>query len=972
MKRVSHFVLVIVLLSCFESYSQNNRITIGCKQYFLSGSNVAWSNADNGFGNGVEDHFGWDFATRPWGGGTSGYSATWWDNHFAMMQAQGANCARVWVHADGRADPEYDGSGNITGSDPVFNAAMDDMLNKAKNHNILVILCLWDAVVLNSGPHGKSVMTSQTTNYINNVLTPMANRYKNQCNLLAYDIINEPEAMYENSQATKAELQIFAAKCAEAIHAVDPNIKVTVGSKCLRYNSTFSTTNSVGNWWTDAQLQAAYPAGNTARTKLDFYSPHFYYWMNDPGNGWDFAPYKRDALLGGALGYALDKPAIVGETAYNPTSPGVVTWTRTQMFTEAYNKNFAGILFWASSAASGHGDSWGNFSSELKAFRDAHIPEVDFACGGGGCCTQPNMGTNKTTCGGGITFPYLLNSNTGSTTNKTYTWKLNNVVIGGATSSTYNAPTAGTYVVIVDSGLVQHCILTDTIVLSNTLATPNLGPNFNLCTPAFKDLDGNDYGSTPVTFTWQKNTVTISGETNRYLLNVRTAGTYTVIVSAAGCSSVNASVTATASAGLPVPTDGCRTGTGVVNMSVAGSSTYKWYDAQSNGSLLTTGFTYSPALPCCTTITYWVEDAASVAGQVGPTSQIGGGFGRNPVTDDYRFRVNFNTGAQAVTINSVKVWAWFNATGTTYYVNIRILDQAGTVMNTVSVPVTSASTGWNPKVLPIGITVPAGVTSWKMDARGTTSSPYCDLYYVSSGASYSYNSTPTSGMLTITGHDATWDPNGYSYFYDWQISTGTGCGRTPVVGTTNGCSVPAPVSLLNFSASIKDRTTELTWATVSENNNSYFEIERSTDKINFKSIGRVNGSGKSLSLIDYSFEDLHPLKETSYYRLKQVDIDGSSSYSEIISVQRRSNIGLNVYPHPIRKGEVSQFDFTISDDEEIELVITDVLGNKIFSKNIFAKKGLNHFEYNNELSSGLYILSLHTQNETLIQKIIVN
>ncbi len=971
LQKISQFILVLILLSCFESKAQSNRITVGCKQYFLSGSNVAWSNSDNGYGNGVEDHFGWDFATRPWGGGTSGYSATWWDAHFTQLQTQGANCVRIWVHADGRADPEYDGSGNITGSDPFFNAAMDDMLNKAKNHNILVILCLWDAVVLSGGPHGKSVLTTQTANYINNVLVPMATRYKNQCNLLAYDIINEPEAMKENSQATQAELQIFVAKCAEAIHNVDPNIKVTVGSKCLRYNSTFVTANSVGNWWSDAALQAAYPAGNTLKTKLDFYSPHFYYWMNDPGNGWDFAPYKRDALLGGASGYAMDKPTIVGETAYNPSSPGVATWSRQQMMDLAYANNFAGILFWASSPASGHGDLWANFSSELKVFRDAHIPQVDFVCGSGSCCTQPNMGANKTSCGGGITFPYLLNSNAGSTTNKTYTWKLNNSIISGATSSTYNAPSAGTYVVIVDSGLVQHCILTDTIVLSNTLAIPNLGPNFNLCNPAFKDLDGNDYGSTPVTYAWQKNSVPITGETSRYLLNVRTNGTYSVVVSSVGCSDVTASVAATATAGLPVPMDGCRSGSGVVNLSVTGTSTYQWYANQFGGTSLATGLTYSPTLPANTTITYWVQDASSVAGQVGPTSQIAGGFGRTAQTDDYRFRVNFNTGSQPVTINSVKAWVWINTAGTTYYVNIRILDQTGTVMNTVDVPVSSSSTGWNAKVLPMGITVPANAISWKMDARGTTSTPYCDLYYAPSGASYSYNSTPTSGMLTITGQDATWDPSGYSFFYDWQISTGTVCGRVPVIATTSGCSIAAPVTLLNFFATAKRKGIYLSWSTVSEKDNAYFDVERSDDKMDFKTIGKVKGNGNSFSLIDYSFEDPNPVNGTAYYRLRQVDVNGNYSYSSLLPVQYMGNVSLNIFPNPIRKEGSSTIEFMLSENEEVQLYIMDVFGNKVYSSFQTGKVGLNSIVYNNELASGVYFISLSTQSECSIQKIIV-
>jgi hypothetical protein len=943
-------IIGLIVLCCFKTWSQNSKITVGCKQYFLNGPNVAWNN------------YGWDFGDNAAGyGGGNGYSSSWWEAHFTQLQNYGANSARVWIHCKAEHNPLFDGTGNCTGLNNNFFNNIDDMLNRAKNHNIMIILCLFDFHLVSIGGREQLVRdVNKTNSYINNALIPMVQRYANQCNLIGYEIFNEPEWVMQGvpgagnfgGSITIAEMQRFVAKCAEAVHNNSTKL-VTVGSASLRYNSDVAPATA--NYWKNSALQSTY---SSAAAYLDFYQIHYYDWMLNSGNNW--APYNRPASYWG-----LDKPVLIGE------SGNTGHYNYQQQFDLGYSNGFAGTMIWASSASTGGAASWSEFNNQMKAFRDAHIAEVDFSCTSGGCCTKPNMGTDKTTCGG-ITFPYLLNSNAGSTTNKTYTWKLNNVVIGGAASPAYNASSAGTYIVIVDSGLVQHCISSDTIVLSNVLATPSLGPNVNLCNPAYKDLDGNDYGSTPVTYAWQKNNVTISGETNRYLMNIRTADTYSVIVSSSGCSDVTASVTITTTTGLPVPTDGCRSGAGVVNLSVSGPSTYHWYgSATGTGSYIITGLTYSPSLPASTTTTYWVEDASSVVGQVGPVSQLGGGYGRNPVTDDYRFRTNFNTGSQAVTINSVKVWAWFNNAGTTYYVNIRILDQNSAVISTVDVPVTSTSTGWNSKVLPIGISVPANVTNWKMDARGTTSSPYCDLYYAPNGASYPYNSAPTPGMLTISGQDATWDPNGYSYFYDWQISTGTACGRVPVIATTMGCSAPAPVSLIDFNVYAHNGKTMLIWSTASEQNNAWFEIERSTDQRNYVTIGKVKGIGNSISVVDYSYEDKESIYGISYYRLRQVDYDGAYTYSSVKSVQPEKKNSLRLYPNPILTDGVANLEFILMNEEDILLSITDVFGNVLFSSSFRGKEGLNSVEYGHTLSSGIYFLTLYSSQEKIIQKIIV-
>ncbi len=92
---------------------------------------------------------------------------------------------------------------------------------------------------------------------------------------------------------------------------------------------------------------------------------------------------------------------------------------------------------------------------------------------------------------------------------------------------------------------------------------------------------------------------------------------------------------------------------------------------------------------------------------------------------------------------------------------------------------------------------------------------------------------------------------------------------------------------------------DLHWQTASEVNNDYFTVERSTNGEEFEPILKQNGAGNSSSIINYYDTDNHPLNGVSYYRLKQTDFDGKVSYSGIVSVNRKDNAVVNVYPNPV-------------------------------------------------------------------------
>jgi hypothetical protein len=95
---------------------------------------------------------------------------------------------------------------------------------------------------------------------------------------------------------------------------------------------------------------------------------------------------------------------------------------------------------------------------------------------------------------------------------------------------------------------------------------------------------------------------------------------------------------------------------------------------------------------------------------------------------------------------------------------------------------------------------------------------------------------------------------------------------------------PLPIELLEFSATPNVNQVNLTWTTASEINNERFEVERSSNAQNFTKVATVAGAGNSNMLLSYSTIDANPLHGVSYYRLKQIDYNGSFEYSEIVPV----------------------------------------------------------------------------------------
>lgn len=121
-----------------------------------------------------------------------------------------------------------------------------------------------------------------------------------------------------------------------------------------------------------------------------------------------------------------------------------------------------------------------------------------------------------------------------------------------------------------------------------------------------------------------------------------------------------------------------------------------------------------------------------------------------------------------------------------------------------------------------------------------------------------------------------------------EAAGGNGARGMVFIGFGNSRILPVEYVSLEAEFSVEERQTELTWTTSMERENSHFEVQRSTDGLkSWEVIGNVDGMGWSDAPVDYRFEDVNPsiAGGTIYYRLNQVDFDGTSSLSKVLSVK---------------------------------------------------------------------------------------
>ncbi|MCD0483566.1 cellulase family glycosylhydrolase [Streptacidiphilus sp. ASG 303] len=354
-----------------------NRIWFNGRNIYLNGVNAPWGSTST---------FGTDLGCN--------YDANRFETMFSDLQTYGVNAVRFWVHVDGRCSPTFTSDNTVSGASSTFYSNLDDLLNRAKNHNVAVLLTLWAPELTFNGSAWTQIRpvrdpfindASKTQTYIDNVLVPMARRYDSNPALLGYEVINEPEFAVSSSDVWGSSyptdrnliqlsaMQRFVAQQVVALHRNTTKYVNATGSASYKWNAAHGDV-TVGNWWSDDALKAQVPDADKPYAYSDFYQVHWYDW--EKGNGYDFSPWEN---RGPSFYNDDDKPVIIGEMPAKDDT----YFTEDYKINESWNEGYLGSFAWSYSGIDGYG-SWNDVKDRLKAFHDAHAADIDLNLSGGG------------------------------------------------------------------------------------------------------------------------------------------------------------------------------------------------------------------------------------------------------------------------------------------------------------------------------------------------------------------------------------------------------------------------------------------------------------------------------------------------------------------------------------------------------------------------------------------------------------
>lgn len=220
-------------------------------------------------------------------------------------------------------------------------------------------------------------------------------------------------------------------------------------------------------------------------------------------------------------------------------------------------------------------------------------------------------------------------------------------------------------------------------------------------------------------------------------------------------------------------------------------------------------------------------------------------------------------------------------------------------------------------------------------------------------------------------------PNHAKYDYS-DIPVPAQIGQAPCRGALEYL-MDWPVTFAEFYGQQSGTVNKLYWVTTEEINNTGFEVEHSADGTTFSYLSFVlsnTANGNSAGNINYQFTDANPYKGNNYYRLKQVDKDGHTTYTAIVSINSNNHklMSVTAYPNPLKLGSNLSLNLSGIPAGSYEISMTDIHGKKVFSRNMMYN-GIDNSKVpvtNDWLSKGIYIIQLTSSVINVTDKVLIN
>jgi hypothetical protein len=277
--------------------------------------------------------------------------------------------------------------------------------------------------------------------------------------------------------------------------------------------------------------------------------------------------------------------------------------------------------------------------------------------------------------------------------------------------------------------------------------------------------------------------------------------------------------------------------------------------------------------------------------------------------------------------------------------------------------------------LPPSIERVSGAHYWTIDRTGAanlTTATATITYGINDGVT----DAPNLRFVKTNGSGTTWfdlGGNGTANSFGTITSDPFVTFCTITLGNAVGGSNPLPVELTSFNARVVDRQVRLSWTTATEVENDYFSIERSSDGLEFSQIGQLKGNGTSFEEKTYAYTDIEPLTVRTYYRLRQVDYDKTSTLSRIVAVDPPGSVPeIIAYPNPVSNETFTVAFHGFAAGQSTLLRITDLAGRVLHHTEVVTDdSGRAEISLPRPPASGFYLISVLSAEGQQHQKIVV-
>jgi hypothetical protein len=191
---------------------------------------------------------------------------------------------------------------------------------------------------------------------------------------------------------------------------------------------------------------------------------------------------------------------------------------------------------------------------------------------------------------------------------------------------------------------------------------------------------------------------------------------------------------------------------------------------------------------------------------------------------------------------------------------------------------------------------------------------------------------------------------------------------TALAATATAAS-PLPVTLVSFQADLQGADQAvLRWATASEVRSAYFAVERSTDGREFQEIGRVTAAGSSTQARSYELRDPQALKQSAYYRLRQVDTDGPATYSPVakLAPNAAGAAWVSLYPNPSTGASPVRVTLHGLTDRLVTVRVVDLLGRPVSEHQLqpITSPSESSVTVPGTTPAGMYLVTVSDGNQT--------